>query len=315
MPTMQWPSSILLHSIMALVLLLCTLQMNVVTSFVPPLLLTSHSSLAQQQQKTVAFHRVTMGPFASSSTALGVWWFGGTESAEPSESESCELVPVRIERPSPSSRRIFGEIVAPLPLDDVWAILTDYDRLAQHVPNLKESRITKGGNSGRPGDGQYQCRLFQKGAQKIVGFEFGASVTMDMKELTISDKERHISFKCADSFFFTVFDGVWKAQERTGENGQVETLLSYIVDVRPKGPVPVAALEWRIREDVPTNLRAIKRAAALVGQRRNTLQPALSAGGGSSYGNVDAPRNTLMKNMKMNVKWYRDETMAAYLVE
>jgi len=28
-----------------------------------------------------------------------------------------------------------------------------------------------------------------------------------------------------------------------------------MVTVKPKGPVPVAAIEWRIREDVPTNLR------------------------------------------------------------
>ena len=49
--------------------------------------------------------------------------------------------------------------------------------------------------------------------------------------------------------------------------GTIETVLSYVVDVRPKGPVPVAALEWRIREDVPTNLRAVKSAALLLQQR------------------------------------------------
>ena len=31
--------------------------------------------------------------------------------------------------------------------------------------------------------------------------------------------------------------------------------------MRPKGPVPVVALEWRIREDIPVNLIAVKRAA------------------------------------------------------
>ena len=31
--------------------------------------------------------------------------------------------------------------------------------------------------------------------------------------------------------------------------------------IRPRGPVPVAALEWRIREDVPTNLLAVRAAA------------------------------------------------------
>ena len=32
--------------------------------------------------------------------------------------------------------------------------------------------------------------------------------------------------------------------------------MRYIVDVRPKGAVPVAALEWRIKEDVPVHILA-----------------------------------------------------------
>ena len=35
------------------------------------------------------------------------------------------------------------------------------------------------------------------------------------------------------------------------------------IQVRPRGPVPVAALEWRIREDVPTNLIGVKAAVQL----------------------------------------------------
>ena len=79
------------------------------------------------------------------------------------------------------------------------------------------------------------------------------------------NRERSIEFKCADSFFFKEFDGEWKASERIAADGTSEVMLSYVVDVRPNGPVPVAALEWRIREDVPTNLRAVKKAAIEVG--------------------------------------------------
>ena len=122
--------------------------------------------------------------FDSSSTSLNVWWYGGSESGESLDhnADSCELVAVRIERTSANSRRIYGEISVPAPLQDVWAILTDYNRLSIHVPNLVESRIERVASSGEMGDGQFQCRLYQKGAQKIVGFEFGASVTMDMRE-------------------------------------------------------------------------------------------------------------------------------------
>merc|ERR1712157_92130 len=138
-----------------------------------------------------------------------------------------------------------------------------------HVPNLVESRILKSG-SGERGDGSFRCKLFQRGAQKIVGFEFGASLTMEMAEKTIMDenssrttKDRVITFKCVDSQFFSEFDGEWIA--KSSSDG-LSTMLNYIVDIKPKGPVPVVALEWRIREDVPTHLRAVKKAAIDVGK-------------------------------------------------
>ena len=118
---------------------------------------------------------------SAASTALNVWWFGGSsEMSETSTSgEECELVAVRIDRTSPNSRRIAGEIVVNTPLMDVWAILTDYDNLSVHVPNLVASkRIRDSGGEG--GDGTHKCRLYQRGAQKIVGFEFGADVTSEL---------------------------------------------------------------------------------------------------------------------------------------
>lgn len=289
-------------------------------------------------------------------TGLNVWWFGGSPSEQTSlqDDESCELVAVRIERPSSNSRTILGEITIPVPLDAVWSILTDYDRLATHVPNLVESRIVQRPDGGEPGDGRFRCRLFQRGAQKIVGFEFGASVTMDMREMandrpttpddnTVAARKRRIIFKCVDSFFFDEFDGEWTVVEQLDEDGKPESLLSYVVDVRPKGPVPVAALEWRIREDVPTNLRAVKKAATMryeEARRRRLLRsqqqqqpPPPSV---ASTGPVDdttttatATTNRALPSSKraaaekarrkrlerVVVQWEQSETMAAYLTK
>jgi len=203
-----------------------------------------------------------------SSTALNVW-FAGPDTKQ-------DDVVIRIEKTSGNSRRIAGDIIIPRPIDDVWAILTDYDNLAIHVPNLVESkRVNPNLNSnfdsnGQQGDGTYQCTLYQKGAQKIAGFEFGASVTMDMtEEITIRNQEcvKRILFKCVDSQFFSVFDGEWKVSSTIDPENptKLASLVEYVVDVRPRGPVPVQALEWRIREDVPTNLRAVKAASIEVG--------------------------------------------------
>jgi Polyketide cyclase / dehydrase and lipid transport len=250
------------------------------------------------------------------------------------DADSCELVAVRIERTSANSRRICGEITVPAPLRDVWAILTDYNRLSVHVPNLVESKIERvlpsaGGDAATMGDGQFECRLYQKGAQRIVGFEFGASVTMHMKEVvrarlgTHEFNERKILFTCVDSFFFDQFDGEWSVVERTADptgGGGPETVLSYTVDVRPRGPVPVAALEWRIREDVPTNLRAVKRAALAVGydgvmrtRPKRFRTGGVSASSLSKVSGGGVGPLALVRDSRVKVEWYKDETMAAYL--
>jgi uncharacterized protein YodC (DUF2158 family) len=320
--------------------------------------------------KARALQKERRGQHSASALNM-VWWFGGAEAEAKItlSGDSCELVAVRIESPSANSRRIKGEItVEGCSLLDVWAILTDYDRLAIHVPNLVESRRMgsgRGGNlgpattAGGQGDGSYECRLFQRGAQKIVGFEFGASVTMDMTEEIICEgphisnyegtngvasvlernglhdvdmfpAERRIKFKCVESQFFGAFDGEWRVREQNN-NGEISSVVTYTVLVKPRGPVPVAALEWRIREDVPTNLRAVKKAASEVGYEgvmnfRNGDVPLSGAQDpwapqkAVNY-SVDTrqSKGMLVDSIKKNFKrepfadWGEDETMAAYL--
>ena len=145
-----------------------------------------------------------------------------------------------------------------------WSILTDYDNLATHVPNLVESSRRPHPTGG--------IRLYQEGAQKIIGFDFRASLTMDMLEVT--DEARALSliqFKLVESAMFSHFDGEWRVQAlsrtRSGEDPSqwtYKTILSYVVNITPRGFVPVPALEWRIREDIPVNLRAVRKASEML---------------------------------------------------
>jgi hypothetical protein len=187
-----------------------------------------------------------------------------------------EGVLVGIERTSPNSRRISGEILIDVPIDDIWAIITDYDNLSQHVPNLVESKVINNGGriiGGRP-------RVYQRGAQSIFGFEFGADVTMDMTECVHRGPDQNgsrtksycIDFECVDSQFFSQFDGAWILEE-----SKSQVLVRYIVDVMPKGPVPVAALEWRIKEDVPVNILAVSTASRARAADRRWQQESIQA--------------------------------------
>jgi len=308
------------HTSITMFLAICslsTLLFNYCECFIIPTNTIQRSSLVLPKTRQ---NNNSQGSRSAKVSALNVWWFGGNDNESENADESCELVPVRIEKTSANSRKIAGEIIVPAPLTDVWAILTDYNHLATHVPNLVQSRVLSSSSPGEQGDGEYTCRLYQQGAQKIVGFQFGADVTMDMKENIIVGppsssakpetpsypEQKQISFKCVDSFFFKEFDGIWQASE-VNEDGEILTKLKYVVDVRPKGPVPVAALEWRIREDVPTNLRAVKKAALTVGeagvmatrQSRETLKQSV--------------RRVLVRQGEEEDSWQESETMAAYL--
>ncbi|KAL3780542.1 hypothetical protein HJC23_001902 [Cyclotella cryptica] len=308
---------------------------------------------------------------------------------------------VQIERTSRNERRISGEMIltdhAAMPhfdvaleegttwdekendrrasavgLDDVWTILTDYDHLSMHVPNLVESRIIPphGGGSSSPTRRHHQHssgttivtthgpRVYQKGSQRIWGFEFGADVTLDMKEsiidytyshdmkldpssgfmLPTTTKKYILDFKCVNSQFFSIFDGSWIVEEcvtgHTADHphreGGTTTTVKYVVDVRPKGPVPVAALEWRIKEDVPTNMLGVANAAARMARRRqenkeeenvsikNTSlrgnHPSASASSDFRGERLGTNHNPIIHARNgVGMDWYKDETMAMYL--
>lgn len=175
-----------------------------------------------------------------------------------------------------NARRITASVVVDAPIDACWEIITDYNNLSTHVPNLVKSYEV-------PSPSPSGTRIFQEGAQKIIGFDFRASLTMDMIEEDVDDSramtERKLSFKCVESSMFAQFDGTWTmryhSRQRTFNNIKGEyvysykTQLTYSVFVRPKGIVPVLALEWRIREDVPTNLLGVKIASEARALREN----------------------------------------------
>jgi Polyketide cyclase / dehydrase and lipid transport len=126
-------------------------------------------------------------------------WSGGRRT-RPDE------VTVNIERPSMNSRRISGSIIVDKPIEDVWLVLTDYNKLSDYVPNLTQSKQIAHPDGG--------IRLFQEGAQKIVGLDFRASLTMDMEEHYADPDDkmamRKIKFKLVDSGMFTEFSGEWR---------------------------------------------------------------------------------------------------------
>jgi hypothetical protein len=210
-----------------------------------------------------------------------------------------QISEVFIEAPSLNSRRITANIIIDTPIDTVWSILTDYNNLATHVPNLVQSYIVP----NPPNSNTNTLRLFQEGAQNIIGFDFRASLLMEMREEREEEcnalRESRLCFKLIESRMFDTFDGVWSlkyhSRSKTNDIIRYKTKLTYSVMVRPKGPVPVIALEWRIKEDIPLNLYAVKLASE---KRQEQIKDRV---------------DTSSSSAASGIAWGADETLGSYM--
>jgi hypothetical protein len=240
-----------------------------------------------------------------------------------------------------NSRKITASVLIDCPIAAVWSILTDYNNLASHVPNLVQSYLIKTPS-------QTGLRLYQEGAQKIIGFDFRAALTMDMTEEPEDEnralRERNLTFKLVESKMFSNFDGTWtvKYHSRHKEidpfTNQIyfkyKTKLTYSVFVRPKGPVPVIALEWRIKEDIPINLMAVKIASEArfreVMNSQNNKNIDNDDDNNNNGGNNDSSSGSSNKRLKSintdqnnnnnnnnnlmkRIEWLNDETLGSYM--
>ena len=144
---------------------------------------------------------------------------------------------VTIEAPSMNSRQITASIIINSPIEDIWKIITDYDNLSDYVPNLTKSYSVPSPTGIK--------RIFQEGAQRIIGFEFKASLMMDMIEdakyreidknrmlNNSTQTPRDLGFKLVESTMFSAFQGSWKLNSMASsipKSNKYKTLLVYSV--------------------------------------------------------------------------------------
>ncbi|KMT14012.1 hypothetical protein BVRB_4g078410 [Beta vulgaris subsp. vulgaris] len=143
-------------------------------------------------------------------------------------------------------RRIKAEISVNADVESVWNALTDYERLAEFVPNLVCS-----GRIPCP----YPGRLWleQRGFQRALYWHIEARVVLDLQEFPNSTNDRELHFSMVDGDF-KKFEGKWSMKSKRRSSS---TILSYEVNVIPKFNFPAIFLERIIRSDLPVNLRSL----------------------------------------------------------
>ena len=83
-------------------------------------------------------------------------------------------VEVQTEEVEGRQRQITAKIQIPHSAPQVWQVLTDYEALAEFIPNLAKSCRLEHPNGG--------IRLEQVGTQRLLRFNFSARVVLDLEE-------------------------------------------------------------------------------------------------------------------------------------
>jgi ribosome-associated toxin RatA of RatAB toxin-antitoxin module len=139
-------------------------------------------------------------------------------------------------------RQIAAKIQLSHPIEQVWKVLTDYESLAEFIPNLAKSQRVDHPTGG--------IRIEQVGTQRLLRFNFSARVVLDMTE-----KFPHeIAFNMIEGDF-KEFAGVWQLEPISETLG---TKLTYILQVLPKRFMPVSVIERRLQRDLAINLLSIR---------------------------------------------------------
>lgn len=158
-------------------------------------------------------------------------------------------VEISTEKRPAKERRILATIIIPQPVEQVWRVITDYERLADFVPNLSSSKLLPS-SAGR-------IRLEQIGSQCFLRLKFCARVVLEMTE----NFPYELEFAMEEGDF-KQFEGVWKLQPiANGQGNQQSTQLSYSLSVKPPRAMPATLIENHMRHNLTLNLLAIRQRA------------------------------------------------------
>lgn len=159
-------------------------------------------------------------------------------------------VVIQTEKLDGQQRRILAFTDIPFTAEQVWQVLTDYDNLANFIPNLSCSQRLSHPEGG--------IRLEQIGSQCFLNIKFCARVVLDMVEAF----PRELRFSMVEGDF-RQFEGRWTLEPvMTAPDQQVR--LGYDLVIRPPRAMPVTLIERHIRHDLTRNLKAISDRTAVV---------------------------------------------------
>ncbi|XP_022966190.1 uncharacterized protein LOC111465941 isoform X2 [Cucurbita maxima] len=259
----------------------------------PEYCLTSSSSSLSLRTKCVSVSAAEGFDWNSSeyftksfSLKRGSGVYGGRDGNGEGEGERERDVYCEVEVVSWRERQIRASIFVNSGIESVWNALTDYERLADFIPNLVSSGRIPCPHPGR-------IWLEQRGLQRALYWHIEARVVLDLQELLNSDGSRELHFSMVDGDF-KKFEGKWSLKAGTRSS---PTILSYEVNVIPRFNFPAILLERIIRSDLPVNLRAL------------ACRAEGSSEGGQRVGNSEDSKSMILSNTINGAACEKDELL------
>jgi carbon monoxide dehydrogenase subunit G len=145
-------------------------------------------------------------------------------------------------------------------VDTVWSVITDYDHLAEIMPDLKQSYTVERISPD-------EALVFQEGVTRVLGFPVRVAVTLAMHEV-VSGQERVIFFRLARrNVLMESMDG--EARLEPTDRG---TRVSLTLSMRARGPLRAFSAAVA-QAEVPKRLRAVQRAVEnIAGHKRSAFE-------------------------------------------
>lgn len=136
---------------------------------------------------------------------------------------------------------VLAKIIIPSPLEVVWAVITDYDRLSDFIPDLKVSKVLEKKDS--------DIILHQQGESGFMMFNFNVDLILKVVEYHY----QKIGFILITGDF-DYFEGEWKTESLN----EKETILIYKLIAKPKFYAPKWVVRYMLKRDIPVRLKALR---------------------------------------------------------
>lgn len=136
---------------------------------------------------------------------------------------------------------IVARIIIPAPLEVVWTVITDYEKLPEFIPDMKLSKVIERKDS--------ETILLQQGESRFLMFHFNVEVIIKL----IEQRYHNIEFDLV-SGDFDYFEGEWKIESI----GDKETMLTYTLIAHPGFYAPKWVVRYMLKRDIPLRLKALR---------------------------------------------------------